>query len=104
MSCVKSWWNMLAVEAPPSASALTLTLDVAFPQQMDVDMVAFDKALSALSDLDGQQVRIVEPLFFDGLTIEDTSEVTGIFPATLKRDRVTARAWLFRAITGEAMA
>jgi RNA polymerase sigma factor (TIGR02999 family) len=87
-------------------SALTLTLDeaVAISQGTDVDVVALDKALSELSDLDAQQGRIVELRFFAGLTIEDTSEVLGISPATVKRDWVTARAWLFRAMTGEAPA
>ena len=86
--------------------ALTLSLDegVAIPQEMDVDVVALDKALSELSDLDAQQGRIVELRFFAGLTIEDTSEVLGISPATVKRDWVSARAWLFRAMTGEAPA
>jgi RNA polymerase sigma factor (TIGR02999 family) len=92
--------------AKRGGNALTLTLDeaVALPQHMDVDVVALDKALSELSDLDAQQGRIVELRFFAGLTIEDTSEVLGISPATVKRDWVTARAWLFRAMTGETPA
>jgi RNA polymerase sigma factor (TIGR02999 family) len=86
--------------------ALTLTLDdaVAPLQQTNVDVIALDKALADLSKLDAQQSRIVELRFFAGLTIEDTSEVLGISPATVKRDWVTARAWLFRAMTGEAPA
>ncbi|MBZ5663827.1 MAG: sigma-70 family RNA polymerase sigma factor [Acidobacteriia bacterium] len=92
--------------AKRGGDAITLTLDdaVALPQQMDVDVVALDKALSELSELDAQQGRIVELRFFAGLTIEDTSEVLGISPATVKRDWITARAWLFRAMTGEAPA
>jgi len=92
--------------AKRGGNALTLTLDdaVALPQQTDVDVVALDKALGELSGFDPQQGRIVELRFFAGLTIEDTSEVLGISPATVKRDWVTARAWLFRAMTGEAPA
>ncbi len=83
-----------------------LALDdaVAPLQQIDVDVVALDKALTELSELDAQQGRIVELRFFGGLTIEDTSEVLGVSPATVKRDWVTARAWLHRAMTGEAPA
>jgi len=69
-----------------------------------VDIVELDRALSKLASLDEQQSRIVELRFFSGLTIEDTSEVLGISPATVKRDWVTARAWLYRAMTGEALA
>jgi RNA polymerase sigma factor (TIGR02999 family) len=90
--------------AKRGGSSCKLVLDeaVAFPQQIDVDVVALDRALGELSELDAQQGRIVELRFFGGLTIEDTSEVLGISPATVKRDWVTARAWLFRAMTGEA--
>jgi len=92
--------------AKRGGSACRLTLDeaVALPQQMDVDVVELDKALTGLAELDAQQSRIVELRFFAGLTIEDTSEVLGISPATVKRDWVTARAWLYRAMTGEAPA
>ncbi len=92
--------------AKRGGNACKLALDeaVALSQQIDVDVVALDKALNELSDLDAQQGRIVELRFFGGLTIEDTSEVLGISPATVKRDWVTARAWLYRAMTGEALA
>lgn len=77
-----------------------LTLDQALelPNQTDVDVVALDSALNRLSELDPQQSRIVELRFFAGLTIEDTSEVMGISPATVKRDWTSARAWLHREI------
>jgi RNA polymerase sigma factor (TIGR02999 family) len=92
--------------AKRGGGAFRLTLDeaVALPKQLDVDVVELDKALTGLAELDAQQSRIVELRFFAGLTIEDTSEVLGISPATVKRDWVTARAWLYRAMTGEAPA
>jgi len=83
------------------ATVLTLDAAVAPAGSVDIDIVELDRALSDLSQLDPQQSRIVELRFFGGLTIEDTSEVLGISPATVKRDWVTARAWLYRAMTGE---
>jgi RNA polymerase sigma factor (TIGR02999 family) len=85
-----------------NAPRLALDESLAMPQQTGVDVIALDRALQQLSELDAQQGRIVELRFFAGLTIEDTSEVLGISPATVKRDWTTARAWLFRAMTGEA--
>lgn len=81
-----------------------LSLDgaVAFSHQSDVDLLELDRALSELAKFDEQQSRIVELRFFSGLSIEDTSEVLGISPATVKRDWVTARAWLYRAMMGKA--
>ena len=87
-----------------NAPRLALDEAMALPQQADVDLVVLDRALLELSELDAQQGRIVELRFFAGLTIEDTSEVLGISPATVKRDWTTARAWLYRAMTGEAPA
>ncbi len=80
----------------------SLGMSMAVAQQNEIDVIVLDKALQDLTDLDEQQARIVELRFFGGLTIEDTSEVLGISPATVKREWVTARAWLFRAMTGEA--
>ncbi|HTR25419.1 MAG TPA: sigma-70 family RNA polymerase sigma factor [Terriglobales bacterium] len=84
------------------ATRMTLDESLVIAQQKDVDVIILDKALEELTELDAQQGRIVELRFFGGLTIEDTSEVLGISPATVKREWVTARAWLFRAMTGEA--
>ena len=68
------------------------------PQPVDVDLVALDSALKALAEMDPQQSRIVELKFFAGLSNDDASEVLGISPSTVKRDWVTARAWLFREL------
>ncbi len=85
--------------------ACRLTLDDVFnlEQKTDVDIIALDVALTRLSQLDPQQSRIVELRFFTGLTIEDTSEVMGISPATVKRDWTSARAWLHREIDRSAI-
>jgi RNA polymerase sigma factor (TIGR02999 family) len=82
------------------AGVCMVTLDAALDvqQKTDVDVIALDGALDRLSELDPQQSRIVELRFFAGLTIEDTSEVMGISPATVKRDWTSARAWLHREI------
>jgi len=75
---------------------LSLDESTAMPGQRDLDLIALDDALKSLTELDPQQSRIVELRYFAGLTIEDTSEVLGISPATVKRDWATARAWLQR--------
>ena len=64
----------------------------------DVDMLALDEALTRLAALDPEQARIVELRYFGGLTVEETAEVVGISPATVKRQWAMARAWLKRAV------
>jgi RNA polymerase sigma factor (TIGR02999 family) len=66
----------------------------------DLDIVALDEALEHLAEIDEQQSKIVELRFFSGLTVEETAEVLGISPATVKRDWSMAKAWLHREISG----
>ena len=68
------------------------------PQVFDVDIIALDDALKSLADMDSQQSKVVELKFFGGLSIEDTADVLGVSPSTVKRDWVTARAWLYREL------
>jgi RNA polymerase sigma factor (TIGR02999 family) len=65
-----------------------------------VDLIELDEALNSLAKLDAQQSLIVELRFFGGLSIEETSQVLGISPATVKRDWATARVWLHREMRG----
>ena len=59
-----------------------------------------DQALIDLARLSERQARVVELRYFGGLTIEETGEVLGISPVTVKRDWATARAWLYRELSG----
>lgn len=69
-------------------------------KSQDLDIVALDEALERLAEIDEQQSRIVELRFFSGLTVEETAEVLGISPATVKRDWSMAKAWLHREVSG----
>ena len=66
----------------------------------DDELIDLDDALRALAVLDPPLVRVVELRYFAGLTVEETAEVLGVSPATVKRDWVAARAWLFRRLRG----
>lgn len=73
------------------------------PLATDVDIIALDDALKNLAEMDLQQSRVVELKFFAGLSIEDTAEVLNISPSTVKRDWITARAWLYRELDRSSM-
>src|SRR5215213_9995227 len=71
--------------------------DVADLSQISTtDVVMLDESLALLAEIDPRQSRIVELRFFGGLTIEETAEVLGLSPATIKSEWRTARAWLYR--------
>jgi RNA polymerase sigma factor (TIGR02999 family) len=67
----------------------------------DIDVLALDEALGRLAELDDELARIVELRYFGGLTVEETAEVIGVSPATIKRQWTIARVWLKRALQGE---
>ena len=77
---------------------LELNEAMAQAQSRSVDVLDLEEALQKLEKMDPQQGRIVELRFFSGLSIEDTANVLGISPATVKRDWAAARAWLFREV------
>ena len=82
---------------------VTLNDEVALVKKSrSVDLVALDEALEGLAKLDAQQSRLVELRFFGGLSIEETAQVLGISPATVKRDWSTAKAWLHHEMSGTA--
>jgi len=89
----------LYVKRGGGAQKLTLDEAIATPQERDLDLVALDDALTALTEIDPQQSRIIELRFFGGLTIEETAEVLSISPATVKRDWNMAKAWLYGEIS-----
>jgi RNA polymerase sigma factor (sigma-70 family) len=78
-----------------------LALDEAavVPSERPVDLVALDEALSTLADRDARKSRIIELRFFGGLSTEETAEVLGISPRTVKREWRLAKAWLYHELT-----
>jgi len=78
------------------ACRVTLDEDLLSTESCDLNVLALDRALTKLAELDKQQSQIVEMRFFAGLSIEDTSEILKISPATVKRDWAMAKAWLHR--------
>jgi RNA polymerase sigma factor (TIGR02999 family) len=59
---------------------------------------ALDAALDRLEGVHPRLSRVVECRFFAGLSIADTAAALGTSPATVKRDWLIARAWLYREL------
>jgi RNA polymerase sigma factor (TIGR02999 family) len=83
------------------AEARKVSLDEAavLADEQAAEMIALDDALTSLAALDPRKGRVVELRYFGGLEIEETAEVLGISPATVKREWSTARLWLHREIS-----
>ena len=85
----------LADEASPALAAANAT---------PFDLVALDEALTRLSAVAEDLVRVVELRYITGLSVEETAEVLGVSPRTVKRDAALAKKWLFRELRPHAVA
>lgn len=74
--------------------AVPLEEAVIFSKERAEEFLELDRALAALATVDARQANIVELRYFGGLTVEETAEVLGISPKTVKRDWKVAKAWL----------
>jgi RNA polymerase sigma factor (TIGR02999 family) len=88
-----------AAKRGEAAPVIAIEEALNFLEQKDVNLVALDDALKGLAALDERQSRIVELRFFGGLTIEETAEVVGVSPATVKVEWSLAKAWLLRELS-----
>ena len=66
---------------------------------LDVSVLDLDDALTELGLIHPRKSRIAELRFFAGVTIQGSSDVLGISPATIEREWQGARAWLYARLT-----
>jgi len=78
-----------------------LTLVNTSVAETPVDVLDLDAALRALDALDREQVRIVELRYFAGLSIDETADVLGTSPSTVKRGWLAAKTYIRRHLDGE---
>ena len=67
-----------------------------------VDVIALDEALDQLTSVDARLCRVVELRFFAGLNIDETATALDVSTATVERDWVTAKAWLFQRLSPQS--
>lgn len=67
--------------------------------EIDIDIIALDEAMTHLAEFDPEQERLVELRYFGGLSLDETAEAMGISRATAAREWQIAKAWLHRELT-----
>ena len=72
----------------------------ALAPERPTDLLMLDNALHALARFDSRKAKVVELRFFGGLSVEETAEVLSVSSITVMRDWNTARAWLYREMSG----
>ena len=64
------------------------------------ELLALDEALERLAGQDARKSQIVELRYFGGLTVEETAEFLKLSQRTVEREWNMAKAWLYRALSG----
>ena len=68
----------------------------------DQELIALDRALDRLAELDLRQARIVELRYFGGLTAPEAAAALELSEATIHREWRAAKLWLRREIREDA--
>ncbi|HKX32276.1 MAG TPA: ECF-type sigma factor [Blastocatellia bacterium] len=79
----------ITLEGEDGAEILEVAVD------SNQDLIELDEALQQLEEIDPRAARGVEMRFFVGLTQQEIAEVESIDVATVKRDWVFAKSWLY---------
>jgi RNA polymerase sigma factor (TIGR02999 family) len=61
-------------------------------------MLALDRALERLAQLNDRLSRTVELRFFGGMKVEEIAAALDVAPSTVKLDWQKAKAWLYREL------
>jgi RNA polymerase sigma factor (TIGR02999 family) len=67
------------------------------------EILAVDMAVARLAELNPEQSRVAEMRYFGGMSVEETAEVLGISPRTVKRHWALAKAWLHAELSGHGL-
>lgn len=65
----------------------------------DIDVLAIDRALERLAELDPRQAEIVTMRFFGGLSVEEVAVVLGLSKRAVEREWSMIKAWLRRELS-----
>lgn len=79
---------------------VTLDEELLVMPALALDVIALDRALTALAARDPRRCQVVELRFFAGLSVEETAEALHVSTDTVKRDWRLAKLWLRRELEG----
>lgn len=81
-----------------AAKRVELENDLVLPGHPGVapeELIALDEALQEFEAIDPVRARVVKLHYYSGFTLPETAEALGVSLATVKRQWVFARSWLF---------
>ena len=89
-----------AAKRPPAALKIEFDERIGAGSSRAPDLLELDEALSELTCMDARMGRIMELRYFGGLSEQEVAKVLSLSRSTVTREWQTARAWLYRRMTG----
>jgi RNA polymerase sigma factor (TIGR02999 family) len=88
-----------ATKRPDEALRVTLDNDAVSIDPPECDLLVLDRALSDLGRLDARQARLLELIYFGGLSETEAATAISVSRSTVAREVRSAKAWLYRRMT-----
>jgi RNA polymerase sigma-70 factor, ECF subfamily len=80
------------------AIAVSLTDVMAVTKEKSHEILALEEALCRLAKFDERKAKVVELLYYGGLSVNEIAEVLKVSTVTVRRDWTMAKAWLAREV------
>jgi RNA polymerase sigma factor (TIGR02999 family) len=88
------------IRRPDAGLRVTLTETMGVTHPLDCELLLLDQALTELATLDPRQAQIVELRYFAGFSEQEVADALSTSRSTVTREWQTARAWMYRRLTG----
>jgi RNA polymerase sigma factor (TIGR02999 family) len=100
--CSRLMRQILVDHARRRATHESVVASMSVDHRGEESALDLDLALRRLEEAQPRAARVVELRYFGGLSNEEIAECLDVSLATVKRDWVAARAWLYRQLHGDA--
>jgi RNA polymerase sigma-70 factor (ECF subfamily) len=80
------------------AIEVSLTDVMAVTGEKSHEILALEEALCRLAEFDERKAKVVEMLYYGGLSVDEIAEVLKVSSITVRRDWTMAKAWLAREV------
>lgn len=87
------------VKRGSGAKRISLNEGLGLSVQQDADVLAVDRAIAKLAELDARNAEIVSMRFFGGLSVEEIAAVLNVSKRSVEAEWTAIRAWLRHELT-----
>jgi RNA polymerase sigma factor (TIGR02999 family) len=100
--CSRLMRQILVDHARRRATQERAVVSMRIGDRIEENVLGLDLALSKLAKAHPRAGRVIELRYFGGMSNEEVAQCLEVSPATVKRDWLAARAWLYGQLRGDS--